>query len=264
MKYIFKVVKVVLGTFLSFFLVLFLFIVFAPVHNPNMQNTNLNNSDDIKPFSLSQSDITYYDKSNSSGSNLKNTNTSSTFIKAVLTRAVAMTEVKWIPKYNLIDKKGMFIFIKGKTYYGVPYSMDSYQVRSPDDFLSKINNSDTLYGNDCSGFVSAAWDIPRQTTLSLYNALKNGTKIDGKSIEKESWNELQSADALLLDDGKGNGHIMLYIDCDKKNSDNLNVYEQNIPTIIPFEPIPVARKDIRSKSKLISEGYIPIRLIVNS
>jgi hypothetical protein len=32
---------------------------------------------------------------------------------------------------------------------------------------------------------------------------------------------------LLLDDGKGKGHIMLYIDIDSKDSDRINVYEQN-------------------------------------
>ena len=74
---------------------------------------------------------------------------------------------------------------------------------------------------------------------------------------------MRPADALLIDNGKGKGHIMLYINSDKKNSDNLNVYEQNISTTTPYEPIPVARKDIRSKSELMKEGYIPIRLINN-
>ena len=58
---------------------------------------------------------------------------------------------------------------------------------------------------------------------------------------------MRPADALFIDNGKGEGHIMLYINSDEKNSDNLNVYEQNISTTTPYEPIPVAREDIRSK-----------------
>jgi len=141
--------------------------------------------------------------------------------------------------------------------------MDSYQVSSPNDFLSKINKSKILYGNDCSDLVSVAWGISRQTTLSLYNDIKSGSKIGNKYVCQISWDNLRPADALLIDNGKGEGHIMLYINSDKKNSDNLNVYEQDISTIMPYEPIPVARKDIRSKSKLMKEGYIPIRLMEN-
>jgi len=162
----------------------------------------------------------------------------------ILNRAKAMTEVKWTPKHNFIEKKCFYIFIKGKTYQGVPYSMDPYQVSSPNNFLYKINKSEILYGNDCSAYVSAAWGISRQTTLSLYNDIKNRGKIGNKYVCKISWNDLKPTDALLIDNGKGKGHIMLYI-----------------TTIIPFEPIPVARKDIRSKRKLMKEGYIPIRLI---
>jgi hypothetical protein len=174
-----------------------------------------------------------------------------------------MVEVKWSPQYNIIDKYGSYVFVKGKSYYGIPYSENLYQVSSVSNFLSKIRNSEILYGNDCSGFVSAAWGISRQTTLTLFNAVKNGIKIDGKTVSEISWNDLRAGDALLIDNGKGDGHIMLYIDADSKNSDDLNVYEQDIETIIPFEPLPVARKDVRYKSTLMKEGYIPIRLLIS-
>jgi hypothetical protein len=138
--------------------------------------------------------------------------------------------------------------------------MDLYQTMSPQDFLNKIKGSNILYGNDCSGFVSATWGVSRQTTLTLYNAAKNGTKIDGRTVCEIPWEDLRPGDALLIDNGKGKGHVMLYINTDTKKSDNINVYEQDIQTIIPFEPIPVARKDVRSMSTMIKEGYIPIRL----
>ena len=171
-----------------------------------------------------------------------------------------MTEVKWIPKYNIIDKYGNYTFKKGKTYTGIPYSMDFYQVSSVSDFLSKINGSKKLYGNDCSGFVSTSWGISRQTTLTFFNAVKSKNKIDGYTVSEVSWDDLKPGDALLLDNGKGKGHIMLYINTDTKNSDRLNVYEQNISTSVPFEAFPVARKDIRSRKMLQEAGYIPIRL----
>lgn len=252
---ILKRVKVLLNIFASIILLIFVAIIFTPSHN--IQRAN------ILSFSLSNKDIIYNNKPDSDivKTQINNSGMSDVLREEILNKAKAMTEVKWTPKCNLIDNKGLYIFIKGKTYHGVPYSMDTYQVTSSDDFLSKINNSKILYGNDCSGFVSTVWGISRQTTLSLYNALKDGSKIDGKSVCKISWDDLKPADALLMDNGKGEGHIMLYIDSDKKNSDNLNVYEQNISTVIPFEPIPVARRDVRSKSKLIKNGYIPIRLI---
>lgn len=220
----------------------------------------------ISSFSLSDNNIV---SNTDVGSNIPKVKTNDESVSAVLedeilNRAKAMTEVKWTPKNNLIDKHGSYTFIKGKTYQGVPYSMASYQVSSSSDFLSKINNSNILYGNDCSGLVSAAWGIRRQTTLSLYNEVNNINKIGGISVCKISWDDLKPADALLKDNGKGKGHIMLYINSDKKNSDNLNVYEQNIATAIPFEPIPVARRDVRSKNQLIKKGYIPIRLMGNT
>lgn len=248
-----KCIKVVLNIFALIIMILFIFDIFTPVHNPSIGNSSSHIVQSILPFSLKDKDITY----------ISNKDMSDAAQQRMLDRAKAMTEVKWVPKYNLIDKKGFYVFRKGKTYYGVPYSMDSYQVTSPKDFLSKISGSKVIYGNDCSGFVSAAWGISRQTTFTLYNAVKDGRKIDGKFICQISWDDIRSADALLLEKGNGKGHIMLFINSDKKNSDNLNVYEQNIPTVIPFEPIPAARKDVRSKKRLVKEGYIPIRLIEN-
>ncbi|MBU3160703.1 hypothetical protein KPL37_13205 [Clostridium frigoris] len=228
------------------------FIMFSPKITSNTRNINQNSK--IQPFSLSNNAITYNTK-------VPNPCMPDVLKQKILNRAKAMTEVKWIPMHNLVEKKCSYIFIKGKTYRGVPYSMDLYQVSSPSNFLSKISKSKILYGNDCSSLVSTAWGINRQTTLSLYNHVRSGSKIGKNLVCQVSWNDLKPTDALLLDNGKGKGHIMLYINSDKENSDNLNVYEQNISTVVPFEPIPVARKDVRSKSKLIKKGYIPIRLI---
>lgn len=220
----------------------------------NVKSKNTNTNISIPTFKLNNTSVTY-NKNSTTTSNYSITRSEA------LNRAREMTEVRWTPKYNLFDKYGHYVFIKGKTYYGIPYSMSYYQTSSVSDFLSKINNSKIIYGNDCSGFISTCWKIGRQTTLSLLHAVKYHNKIDGKAISQISWQDLKPGDALLVDNGKGEGHIMMYINTDPKNNNELNVYEQNIETIIPFYPVPTARRDIRFKNTLIKDGYIPIRLM---
>lgn len=248
----------------AFLLVVILYFSIFVILAPN-QKTVINNTityDKITPYELNNNSITYNDD------NIKNpitnsvaNNLISSARQEVINKAKAMAEVKWSPRKNIIDKISKYIFLKGKTYYGIPYSMDSYQVTSANDFLSKINSTNSLIGNDCSGFVSAAWNIKRQTTLTLFCAAKNGVLVDGKVVKEISWNDIKTGDALLHDNGKGKGHIMLYVSTDTKNSDSLTVYEQNVSTLVPFQPIPVARKDTRSKTSLIKQGYFPIRLM---
>ena len=102
------------------------------------------------------------------------------------------------------------------------------------------------------------------TKASLYalptQSIKYGNKLDGRVVSKIEWDDLQSGDALLKDNGKGEGHIMIYDAKEGGNSDNLFVYEQNVATKVPLETLPVARKDKRSKAALIDYGYIPIRI----
>ena len=265
MDIVIKGAKVILDILLLIILIIIVFIM----HNSlfyNTGSTGKNNVQSISPFSFSDKAVTYNTKVDSV---IASTETNKPGIgeglrEDILNRAKAMTEVKWVPKYNLIDKKGQYTFIKGKTYEGVPYSMDLVQVTSSKDFLDKITNSKTIYGNDCSGFVSAAWAIKRQTTLSLYNVIKAGSKIDGQAVIQIAWEDLKPGDALLMENGNGKGHVMLYIGADKNISDNLNVYEQNIATAVPLAPIPVARRAVRSKSSLIKNGYRPIRLMGNT
>ncbi|MDD3223582.1 MAG: NlpC/P60 family protein [Clostridium sp.] len=259
MRIIIRFIKTISTMFISLVLliVIAVFIVFNHVQNSAGINKN------VTPFQLNSNNISY-DKSRTSSNksiNILTNNVPNLTRQDVLNRARAMVQVRWIPKHNIFDKYGRYVFIKGKTYYGIPYSMNLYQVSSVNDFLSKISNSRILYGNDCSGFVSTAWGISRQTTLTLLDAVNSGSEIQGKAVRKISWNDLKPGDALLIDNGKGEGHIMLYINTDARNSNKINVYEQNVQTIHPFESLPVAREDYRYKSKLIRQGYIPIRLM---
>lgn len=211
----------------------------------------------VEPFTLDSGQVIYDDTTNK-------VSTTSIKREEIINRAKSMTEVKWIPKHNLVSDKGHYIFRKGKTYTGIPYSMGAYQANSPSEFLSRIKDSSKLYGNDCSGFVSAAWGISRQTTVTLLNAVTHGNKIDGKLILEISWDDLKPGDALLREKGNGDGHILLFIGRDSNNKDKLNVYEQNVATLIPYEPIPTAREDLRSEKNLKKQGYIPISIVGNS
>ncbi|MFL0197031.1 NlpC/P60 family protein [Clostridium sp. WILCCON 0269] len=246
---IFKYIKLSISIFFIFILMTFIFISTQSTSmNIRKNNTTIN----IPTFNLNDNAVNY---------NKNDISTCTINRKEVLNKAYEMANVSWIPKYNLFDKYSHYTFIKGKTYYGIPYSMSYYQATSINDFLSKISNSNVIYGNDCAGFVSICWGINRQTTLSLFNAVKYHTKIDGKTVNEISWQDLKPGDALLLDNGGGKGHIMIYIDTNPKNGNELNVYEQNVQTVTPFVSVPTARKDVRFKSNLINSGYIPIRLM---
>lgn len=244
------------------FIALILFVLLLNIQSTLVQINNskasTNISSNIAAYSLKNSSIIL--TSNQNNGIIETNDADANNRKDIINRAKAMVEVSWIPNYNIVDSIGHYIFLKGKTYKGIPYSMGSNQASTASEFLTHIKTSSKLYGNDCSGFVSTAWGVGRQTTLSLYKAVKNGNKIDGKSVTLISWEELKPGDALLRESGNGKGHIVLFINYDEKNNDSIHVYEQNIGTLVPFQPIPTAREDIRSKKTLEKTGYVPIRL----
>ncbi len=264
MKNLINALKLILNGVFLFILCILLLKTFKFTKPNNSTMPTAHKDAAIAQFNLNTNEITYDDKQTTDTPDLTEETTSNNISKIkradVLNKAKAMTEVKWIPKYDIKDNYGNYVFKKGKTYIGIPYTMDSYQVSSVNDFLSKINGSKKIYGNDCSAFVSTAWGLSRQTTYTFYSAAKSANKLDGNRIFQISWNDIKPGDALLKDNGKGKGHIVLYIATDADNSDKLYVYEQNIQTTVPPSPFPVARKDVRSKATLIKEGYIPIRL----
>lgn len=164
----------------------------------------------------------------------------------IINRAKDMVSLKWkapmdMPIWNSKDK-----FKKGVTYKGIPYTWSSNQVRNSKEFTYDIKHKNDLiyekddrtgpnYGNDCSGFVSAVWDIPRCTTHNIENYTKAIT-----------YEKLKMGDALLTDE-----HIMLFLKWNDKNHTELTVYEQTPPMV---------RIHTYSVSYLESQKYKPIRL----
>lgn len=164
----------------------------------------------------------------------------------IIKRAKDMTYIKWSPPEDIVMWNSNEKFQKYKPYEGIPYTCSTNQVRSSKEFLQDLNSKNMLeymesnciepnYGNDCSGFVSAAWNIPRCTTFTIKKYAKN-----------IAFEELKPGDALLA-----YNHIMLFSNWNNKNHSSLTVYEQTPPK---------ARIQIYSVSYLKSKKYQPIRL----
>ena len=153
---------------------------------------------------------------------------------AALDKAKAMVTVRWTApcdfvtwcsstgSYNKViatDGTESTKYIKGKTYVGIPYSMNnhSYDEQKWLKALPNIttqsmaatyyshNNKGTALGVDCSYFVytcfkntSIANNLKYQTTKSMLNS--------DDYTELKSYSELQPADLLLK-----NGHVMLFV-----------------------------------------------------
>lgn len=164
----------------------------------------------------------------------------------IIKRARDMTYVKWMPPQDISMWNSNEKFQKGRIYEGIPYTWSTNQVRSSKEFLKELSSKNSLefienncegpnYGNDCSGFVSAAWNIPRCTTRDIEKYTKH-----------ISFEQLKPGDALLTDD-----HIILFSNWNEVNHSSLTAYEQTPPK---------ARMHTFLVTYLKSKNYQPIRL----
>ena len=179
-------------------------------------------------------------------------NTISAARKKVLERAKEMVEVKWTSPITFLGwrAKASYTIKKGSTNTGIPYSQTYNQVRSGKEFknvLSKMpysykqkmeNKYITMpkYGNDCSGFVSAALGIERKTTRSLPNCTK-----------QISYNDLKPGDII----NKAGSHVILFAGWADALKTKMNVYEQTPPKCI-FHTV--------NRSSYEGKGYVARRL----
>ncbi|AAM25871.1 hypothetical protein M2349_002388 [Caldanaerobacter subterraneus subsp. tengcongensis MB4] len=169
--------------------------------------------------------------------------TNSTYLRDyVVDKAKRMVDVSWTPSQNLTGWLGRYTFTKGVTYKGIPYSQTPNQ-RDEIGFLQSLNNAADFYvpytdpngrimpryGSDCSGFVSFAWGISRQTTWSFLQGIKNGTykKVGSYNVDNPtsselltSYLQLQRGDAVVNE-----GHTFLIAYNDKTNK-KVYAYEQ--------------------------------------
>ncbi len=167
---------------------------------------------------------------------------------AIISRGKEMLSVSWVPTQNLVGWRGNYTFLKGEKVIGIPYTQNKQKnaagflaVLSASDFYNTVTvNGKKMpqYGNDCSGFLSFAWDISRQTTYDFTQGIKNGTyaqvgsysastETPNQSDLKSSYNYLKRGDGLVcrIDN---NGHALLVSVPDPQN-ELVHVYEQTPP-----------------------------------
>lgn len=180
-------------------------------------------------------------------------------------RADAMTYFKWTPTKNVRGWLNKKTFYANTTYTGMPYSQTAYQ-KDKDGFLAAMNNSDFYdnytrdsrimpkYGNDCSGFVSFAWNIPRKTTSDFIAGIENDTyaivgSYDAKSPTRdelrEAYRSLQRGDAVVTV-----GHTFL-ITANWNDFNKVIVYEQHPP---------IAEYTSWTYEQLASDYYMPFTM----
>lgn len=147
--------------------------------------------------------------------------------KTIESRANTMMSKKWSPKSTIKNfgyRSVYHTFSKGNTYTGVAYSQNNPQ-ESWGEFYELVKNTKggtTGYGNDCSGFASIAWKLPkRYTTWTFENdATNKGGYVHSLGAVGSGSNAgLQSGDAL----NKSKSHIVLF---KKRTSGGIITMEQ--------------------------------------
>ena len=125
--------------------------------------------------------------------------TVSTGQKNIVKRAMQMHEIKWTPKKDIKSWNNAYTFKAGTTYSGLPYGQAVYSSYVPwntslSSFVNMVNNSSSkmytsrstynktapYYSNDCSAFVSWAWQTTSRKTTSSLSSVAN--KVATQSI----------------------------------------------------------------------------------
>ncbi|MBE6049949.1 MAG: NlpC/P60 family protein [Clostridium sp.] len=167
--------------------------------------------------------------------------------QAIIKRAQDMVDMTWKTPKEFTGWKRQKVFKTNTTYTGMPYSQTPNQMTSPTNFTNSIQNysgSLTLtspqtqprFGNDCSGFVSAAWGISRHTTSTLPNV---STEI--------SYSNLQPGDILNL----AGSHTFMFKGWSNASKTEMVVLEQTPPSAV---------QTIKSVAKCKTNGYKARRL----
>jgi len=190
----------------------------------------------------------------------------------IVARANYMYNTTWVCQKTVAGWGGTFY--QGNTYripYGQPINTGKYVGfekfgATRDEFLaaaadpnskhytvrSTYNKESTYYCNDCSAFVSYAWDISRNTTSSLPNRSSNL----GKATESNIRANLQLGDALNY----AGSHVVLVTDITYSGNTmtQIEITEQTPPQIKRsyYSPSDLAYKYSSRYSILRYEGSV--------
>lgn len=197
----------------------------------------------------------------------------STMRSTVIQNAQNMLKTQWTPTKNLVGWKGQEVFRAGVGYIGIPYTQSPYQKdktgflnsMKKSDFYTTYNNGASMprYGNDCSGFVSFAWGLARQSdtgttvrknTTDFINGIRNGTykKVGSYNANsptttdlKTAYKNLQAGDAVVK-----SGHTFL-IAQNNTSGQYVYAYEQT-PSIAVYTKW--------TYSQMATDRYMPFTL----
>ena len=215
----------------------------VPANYPNVSVTRGNLAKNIywKKYGTGSS-------SSSSSSSSTSTSTSSTGSRQkALDYMYSMATIKWTAGANFTTTKGGS-WVKGRTYYGIPYSQNTKAQISLATFKNKLSSNGTISSdigqNDCSYAVTLAWrqvdsNSPISWTGGITPGSTNFPKVgsytyssntattctnNGKTKMFAAYDCLQPGDALLRRytttvNGKSvtYGHIIMVVSVDKKN-----------------------------------------------
>ncbi len=189
----------------------------------------------------------------------------------IVKRSHQMTDVKWTPLANIPKWGGSTYFYKGTTYTGLPYGQPVYASYVPwstsiPNFVKYVNDSGSkmytststynktapYYSNDCSAFVSWAWNLSaRQTTSSIANF---ATK-----ISSTSYANAQVGDCL----NDAGSHVVLITDITYDSNGTINGIEisESTPPITKITWYGTGHTYSLStfSTKYFSNGYILYR-----
>lgn len=144
-------------------------------------------------------------------------------------RAMSMISLKWTPKNTIqnweVDNT-YYPFKKGTTYTGVAYSQDNPQENRSEfeNFVKNTAGGKTRYGNDCSGFVSISWRLPRRYRTTDFES--DATSPGGYVTSLGDINTGQKAGLLVGDalvKAGSKGHMVLF---KEKTSAGIKTMEQ--------------------------------------
>ena len=153
----------------------------------------------------------------------------------IIQRGDAMTNFTWKPHsgYTVRGWRNQVTYTSSQTYSGVPYSQTAYQrtisavpwEHGSTSYQSSQNNYSTTgfyqnytrfgivmprYGNDCSGYTSILWNVPRQTTETFRDGISAFPRV-GRSSESaiQKYGRLSPGDALNAHVSGGTQHVFV-------------------------------------------------------
>ncbi len=171
----------------------------------------------------------------------------------IIDRAMTMLSYTWTPTRNLA-MRGTGYFYPGTYYLGIPYTQVDQVDR--DGFIAAMSKSDFYttqyydggqkhqpkYGNDCSGFVSFSWDIPRIDTGTFFSRINSDTypKVGSYTSTTPtspttaqllaSYPLMQTGDAIVYRNSSNTaGHIRI-ISANFTNESRVQCFENRGPT----------------------------------